>query len=798
MLAPPAAAATKAQVLIVTQEGQTASDLTPTVLDKKRLGKDKDNDGGEFSIDLLAVLARRWPLIVASGVFGLIVGATYFLFFPPKYESRSQILLMQDEAVSVASNTGVGDSSPSEDLLATHMSVIQSKRLVREALEGAELLQLPSIVENLGEDETPESFVIDNLYVTRGGEGAARDARILTVAMRHVNPEDSQILNRAIVDHYQEFVKKNFNKDTTGESFNLIEKARTDIQEDMDELAEDYKKFRQASPLLASTDGGANIHALRYEELAAELSTLQSEIDDSTGRLKLVKSGLAALADSDGPELQKLALIDERNAERLGILVTVERGEAQTASFQALQPERMAGAQVEYSSLLNLKAKLTQALSDYGPKHPEVVSLQTQVDEMAEFIAGREKVLGVNGDEVPLTPDDIMSAYVGLLENDLVALKQRKSDLEKQQAEAEAAAKELLELEFEDEQFRNDLLRQEELYASVIEQIKDFNLNREASPLIQEVVEEASIGEKVSPNAPIAAAISMLTAMLLAGSSVLVAELSDKTLHSSEDIEDVYGAQVLSSIPDFSKDAETRLAIRRIAKTRPSLDSTLITYHDSKSRISEVFRGIRTQLLFQLSVDKRLFMVTSPSQGEGKSTTGANLAISLAGTGKSVALVDCDLRRPRVDKMFSLSARPGVSDVLNSVAELENVLNDSPVDGLRVITAGTQVDNPAEILARPEFTNFLQELKSKFDVVMIDCPPLLPVADPAIIAANADGVLLVTAIGPDALPKAKRASSIIESTDAEVLGVIVNKTGNKGIGYGDDEYGYSAQYAAQI
>lgn len=788
------AAASKAQVLIVTQEGQSTSDRNSASRDKKY---PKEKDGGEFSIDLLAILQRRWGLLVASGIIGVIVGAAYLLLFPPKYESRSQILLMQDEAVSMANKGTVGDSSPSEDLLATHMGVIQSKRLVREALEQSQLTQLPALVENLDDGDSPERYVIKNLYVTRGGEGAARDARILTVAYRHADPDVSQTINKAIVDYYQDFVKRKFNKDADSETVDLIYQARSEIESEMEMLAEEYRQFRNESPLLASTDGGANIHAIRYEELAAELSSLQSQIDEAAGRLKLVQEGLKELDNSDGPELQKLALIDESNASRLGVLVTVERGEAQTASFQALQPERMAGAQVEYSSLLNLRARLTQALADYGPKHPEVVSLQTQVAEMAEFIQGREEVLGVADDEIPLTPDDIMNAYVSLLKNDLVALRQRKIDLETQQADAEAAARELLSLEFEDEQYQNELLRQEDLYASVVERIRDINLNQGVSPLIQEVVEEASIGEKVSPSIPIAAALSMLTGMLLAFSAILVAELSDKALHSSNDIEEVYGAQVLSSIPDFSKDAETRLALRRIAKTRPSLDSTLITYHDSKSRISEVFRGIRTQLLFQLSSDKRLFMVTSPSQGEGKSTTGANLAISLAGTGKSIVLVDCDLRRPRIDKLFGLDARPGMADVLNDVSILDDVLHNSPVEGLHVVTAGTLVDNPAELLARPEFASLLQELKNRFDVVLIDCPPLLPVADPAIIAAAADGVLVVTAPGADAFPKAKRANDILETTGIETIGVIVNKTGPKGIGYGDDEYGYSAQYAAQ-
>ncbi len=127
---------------------------------------------------------------------------------------------------------------------------------------------------------------------------------------------------------------------------------------------------------MASTSGGPNIYAQRYEELAAKLSTLETNIDESRGRLDLVKTGLESLGTGDGRELEKLALIDERNAERLGILVTVDRGEAQTAEFLALQPQRMAGATAEFSSILALKAKLREATDEYGANHPTVRTLE--------------------------------------------------------------------------------------------------------------------------------------------------------------------------------------------------------------------------------------------------------------------------------------------------------------------------------------------------------------------------------------------------------------------------------------
>ncbi len=551
-----------------------------------------ESKGSELTIDLLGILNRRKWLIGAAGVIGLTLGAAYFLFMPPKYESRAQILLMQNDSASMAAQMARSESSVSEDLLATHMSLLQSKRLVGRAMSslpiknseertsepkaghessetgvddlaggsefepidtfeesietdagelsesqllgadelGADefelddlavreilnswvepLATLPSIVESLSEDQTATDYIIDNLYVTRGGDGAARDARVLTVAFRHSDPQDSLRVTHAIVQEYERFIQEQF-KDVNSTAYDLIDRARLDLEQKIQEASEDYRAFRLENPLIGSVEGGTNIHAMRYEELSAELSQLLVSIDEAKARIRLVEEGLKQLEGKEGPELQKLALIDDRNAERLGILVTVERGEAQTAAFQALQPERMAGATTEYTSLLGMRASLRQAMAEYGDKHPEVQKLQTQLAEMQQFVRDRDAIIGIEGDQAALTPDDVMLAYVNLLENDLKALEFQKEFLEKQMGVEEALAKELVNAELEDEELAREITRQEDLYNAVLERLRDINMQQDSSGLIQEVIEYPAMGEQVTPNAPIAAAIALLSA----------------------------------------------------------------------------------------------------------------------------------------------------------------------------------------------------------------------------------------------------------------------------------------------
>ena len=744
----------------------------------------------DLSIDVLAILSRRLGYIFLASVFGLVVGACYFFLVPPTYESAAQILLIQNDSGAIASSMKSGESI-SEDLLATHMSLIQSRRIVGEALAEAELETMPSILEQLGPTQTPTAYVIDNLYVTRGGDGSAREARVLSVAFRHSVPEDCQTVVMAIMDRYRKFVESKF-KDINQEAVDLIDTARKDLEKEIETLSEDYSKFKNESPITSSITGGPNIHSQRYEELSAQLSQLQLMIDESRGRLDLVNEGLKNLSGTEGRELEKLALIDERNAERLGIIVTVESGEAQTAQFQAMQPQRIGAANAEYSSLLAIMAQLKQAREEYGLNHPQVKTLETQLKEMQAFFTSREGSLGVENGKKAITPDDVMAAYRSLLENDLRAQEKRKADIEKQILEAEANAKALITVELDDEAKLRELTRVEDLYNSVVERLRNINMNADSSALIQEEIASPEIGRKVSPNPTIAAAITLLTTLLTAGATIVVAELRDQRVRTSEDLETIYETRVLGQIPDFDSNVESRRQMRKSARSTTGFSPQLFTYHEPQSRISEVFRGMRTQLLFDLSGTNRLLAVTSPNQGDGKSTVTGNLAISLAKTSKSVLLIDGDMRRPSVHKLFGKANKFGLADLLQGKGDLADALIETECENLTLMLTGPLPSDPAELLSQKRFAGLLDAMRQKFDYVIVDCPPLLPVADPAIVAPLVDRVIVVTTIGSKGIPEAEQCHRILDTVNAQIGGIVVNRSGLPGAGYRYSEYEYSA------
>lgn len=221
--------------------------------------------------------------------------------------------------------------------------------------------------------------------------------------------------------------------------------------------------------------------------------------------------------------------------------------------------------------------------------------------------------------------------------------------------------------------------------------------------------------------------------------------------------------------------------------------ANLILESDSKSPASEAYRMLRTNIQFSsISRELKVIAVTSSIPGEGKSTTACNYALSLVETGKKVLLIDCDLRTPTIHRKFRISNTSGLTNILLGETTIENTL--SLVGGLSILTSGTLPPNPAEVLESQRMKDFLQEMKSHFDYIIIDTPPLLAVADGQIISSMADGVLLVVESKKTPKDSVLKSKDLLINANANILGIILNKceiSNKKGYGYG---YGYYYGY----
>lgn len=293
------------------------------------------------------------------------------------------------------------------------------------------------------------------------------------------------------------------------------------------------------------------------------------------------------------------------------------------------------------------------------------------------------------------------------------------------------------------------------------------------------LVRVETIAPALVPTAPASPHTALNTVVgvllgLLAGLGVAVLRtVLDTRIHSLHDIEDATDSPVLGGI---AFDAE--------AKKRP-----LIVHADPRNPRAESFRSLRTNLQFiDVDGDSRSFVVTSSGPGEGKSTTTANLAIALAETGARVALVDGDLRLPRVAEYMGMEGGVGLTDVLIGRAELVDVLQQWGTGKLFVLPSGRTPPNPSELLGSQAMQRTLQALAGAFDYVLVDAPPLLLVTDAAVVSRFTSGVLLVAASGATKKPQLTASVEKLNAIGSRLFGVIVTMLPAKG----PDSYGYGA------
>jgi capsular exopolysaccharide synthesis family protein len=197
---------------------------------------------------------------------------------------------------------------------------------------------------------------------------------------------------------------------------------------------------------------------------------------------------------------------------------------------------------------------------------------------------------------------------------------------------------------------------------------------------------------------------------------------------------------------------------------------TLITLSDPRSPISEAYRTLRTNLSFSSLDDPiRTLVITSAAPNEGKSTTAANLAVTMAQGGKRTILVDCDLRHPTLHDLFNLPAEPGLTNLLLEEGD-QQLLHDTEVEGLQLLTSGLLPHNPADLLGSLKIDQIIADLVSMADIVLFDAPPVIAVTDATVLGSKVDGVLLVISAGKTRREHAARAKELLERANVRVIG----------------------------
>jgi tyrosine-protein kinase Etk/Wzc len=298
---------------------------------------------------------------------------------------------------------------------------------------------------------------------------------------------------------------------------------------------------------------------------------------------------------------------------------------------------------------------------------------------------------------------------------------------------------------------------------------------------------------------------ALLVGLMIGGGGALVLDRLNTALVRREDAEAVLHVPVIAVIPRMGEplrpadrlgQLRARLLPRLPRRAREEDGTQLATVSDLHSAGSQAYRKLRTHLIFsQGGEPPRTLLVTSPAASEGKTTVSANLATTFAQQGLRVVLVDADLRRPRLHGVFGLSRTPGLTELLLGEATMEEAMRATNVEGLQVMGAGRLVAAVSELLGGAAMGRMLRELNARYDVVVVDTPPVLAAADAEILAAQADAVLVVIRAGQTERQSAHYAISQLRAIGARIVGAVLNDPDQKIAGYG--KYAYYYDYYAE-
>jgi succinoglycan biosynthesis transport protein ExoP len=326
---------------------------------------------------------------------------------------------------------------------------------------------------------------------------------------------------------------------------------------------------------------------------------------------------------------------------------------------------------------------------------------------------------------------------------------------------------------------RNNVASQQQVFKQKLDTLQvDSALKTGGAQLVEEA---APPDEPISPKPVRNTVLGILLGLVLGVGLVFLLDLLDDDLRGKEDVEAASGGlPVLGLIPNVDHWKDRTVALISDA-TR------------DERMAAEAYRALRTSVLFiGLDREMRSIQVTSSLQGEGKSTTTANLAITLAQAGTRVIAMCCDLRRPRLHEFFGLSNEKGFTSAVLGIEPLQNVIQEVPgTPNLKLVASGPVPTNPSELLLSERAGSIIRVLQGSCDVLLIDCPPVLPVTDAVAMSQRVEGTIVVVSAGETTRRELRRTVELLRQVKAPLLGTVVNGIFGDDSAYGrGDRYGY--------
>ena len=705
--------------------------------------------------DYWLIVHRRRTIIIASTVLVALLSYGFARQKVPLYQATAAVKF--EQATQLSGLLVEVLSYSSADSIETQVAIIKSYPILEEVAKRLGYLKEAPTTAASREAKSywgTLDSINNKLKVTR-----VPNTSILEISAISDKPREAQDLANATAESYRDY-NKSLRNSRVIEARRFIENQLKDVEARSRRTESEIWAFREANRIVAPGAESSVLMSLFTQVRGDIEKTRQQRVELDALQQRL--AGLDAAAPTDrifietsNPALQKLQ-----------------------TTISELQLERN-----------NLALEVTE-------RHPRLQAIDDRIRELRAEM--RREV----------------AAQIAMLRNREEFLNRQIGELQQKNRELPTLELSLQRLQRE-AKTNDDLLsllktKHQEALIKEAEQIEEVSIVRPATE------PDAPIGGETANTMLVGAVLGLAIGLVLA----FVRENLDTSIGTIEDVESYLGVPVLGVVPHI----DSRETAQRILERRPALaqidpeallsHSLLITHFDPKSPVAEAYRTLRTNVQFaRMERSGKVLVVSSPTLQEGKTTTIVNLALTMAQSGQKTLLVGANMRRPSIHRFFGIEREPGLSNILVGSAqwrdcirtvadilmgrfEMEDIMAAPGLDNLHIIEAGPVPANPSELLSTPAMTGFLHSVRDVYDVILVDTPPILPVTDSAIVASQADGVVIVYQAGKVGRLVLKRAKVHVENVGGKVWGVVLNDVKTEIAGYAYTQY-YTHYYGEE-
>src|SRR5579864_5062204 len=679
---------------------------------------------------------RRWTVLAAASIiFALSVIAT--LRTTPLYQATSKVAIFPENPNALGFK-GIEDSSPDyqyDVALETQAAILRSDALAMKVIEAMRLDQNPKFT-TVTPQRTGDALQVSSMQPDpaaavallgrfRGGLSVQLIPNSRLVQISYTDP-DPRLATEIVNSLVRTFTEENFKTkyEAVTQTSDWLSTELADLQMKVQTSEEKLVRYQKDHSILG-VDEKQNIVTAKLDELNRELTAAQTD--------RIQKESNYRLAVDGNPEAVSTPSREGAN----GMLDKLREREAE------------------------LNTQRAQVTTQFGTGYPKVAELSNQIKQVRAEIAAEEARM----------QQGIRDEYLAALQREnllITAFNQQKQE-----------ANQLNESAIEYSVLKRDAEANRQLYQDLLQRLKEAGVSAGLRSSNIRVVDVARTPTSpIKPNVPRNIELGLLLGLACGFGLAFVLESLDTSIRTLEEIGAISSLPALGTIPlQFSSNGSLRKRLKPAPiQSETSESPTLITFARPKSEAAEAFRSLRTSILLSsYGAPPKVILVTSALPQEGKTTISANSALVLAQRGGRVLLIDADLRRPGIDRLFGFRSRGGLSTLISGGDRVEDVIIPfTDVPNLWILPAGPIPPQPAELLGSTVMKDYIARWRTEFDHVIIDTPPCLSVTDAVILSPEADQVILVARAGKTTKLALRRACELLLQVKARVMGIVLN------------------------